>query len=173
MLNEEVSKEAINDGVRIAKEAFHEGWGKVIQMKEEEFRQFIRDMQTRPDKVKEKLDQPGKEMSVKELLNKDSGAQSIDVAELGIGDFRKIAKRYGMDFAVVKTKYEQPPKYTVFFRARDADTVERVMNEYAAKQLSKSKCKTRPSLLKALKKLKDIVAQTPRKEKEKRKQVER
>ena len=149
------------------------GWGKVLQMNEKDFHKFLDDLKNNPQKVKQQLDQPGKEMSVKEILQKDAGAQSIDVAELGINDFRKTAKRYGMDFAVVKSRYETPPRYTVFFRARDADTIDRVMNEYTAKQMKKMRGRQRPSLLKALKQMKDNVARTPRKEAEKRKQVER
>jgi hypothetical protein len=78
-------------------------------------------------------------MSVKELLKKDEGAKNIDISELGIGDFKPIARRYGMDFAVVKSKYQDPPKYTVFFKAKDADTIEKVMNEYSAKCMKKEK----------------------------------
>ena len=88
-------------------------------MDEKALLKLIELMKTAPGKVVEMLNGPGKEMSVKELLKKDEGAKNIDIAELGIGDFKPIARRYGMDFAVVKSKYLDPPKYTVFFKARD------------------------------------------------------
>lgn len=167
MLNEEVSKETTDAAARYGKAAFR----KALQLTGKELKDLVKLMKTAPEKVMEKLDQPGKEMSVKEILKKDAGAQSIDIAELGIGNFRPIAKRYGMDFAVVKSRYLDPPKYTVFFRARDADTVERVMGEYAAKQLARGK--ERPSLLAALKRLKALAASIPHKAVEKRKEVDR
>ena len=66
-----------------------------------------------------------------------------------------------------------PPKYTVFFKAKDADAITNVLKEYSAKQLKKQKHKERPSILTKLKKFKEIVANTPHKEKEKRKDRER
>ena len=38
-------------------------------------------------------------------------------------DFQKIAKKYGVDFAVVKDKNVNPPVYTIFFKAKDMDAV--------------------------------------------------
>ena len=78
-----------------------------------------------------------------------------------------------MDFAVVKDKNVDPPKYTIFFKAKDADAINKLITDYAAKQLKKEQKAERPSILKKLQKFKDIVAKTPRKEHEKRKEHER
>ena len=66
-------------------------------------------------------------------------------------------------------------KYTVFFKARDADAITQVLKEYAAKQTKRKKSaeKERPSVLQKLKKFKEKVASMPRKSKEKRKEMER
>jgi len=111
--------------------------------------------------------------SVKELIGQGQGVSSIDVADVGLKDFKKMAKKYGVDFAVVKDKNEDPPKYTIFFKAKDADAINKLMTDYAAKQLKKEQNSERPSILKKLQKFKDIVAKTPRKEHEKRKEHER
>ena len=42
------------------------------------------------------------EMKVKDLIRKDQGAQAIDIDGAGLGDFKKIANKYGVDFAIVK-----------------------------------------------------------------------
>ena len=47
------------------------------------------------------------------------------------------------------------------------------LKEYSAKQVKRKKTATRPSVLQKLKKFKEIVAKTPRKEKEKKKEHER
>lgn len=113
--------------------------------------------------------------SVKELIGKDQGVSSMEIGDSGIKDFKKLANKYGVDFAIVKDKSEDSPKYTVFFKARDADAITQVLKEYAAKQTKRKKSaeKDRPSILQKLKKFKEKVANTPHKSKEKRKEMER
>ena len=99
----------------------------------------------------------------------------MEIGDSGIRDFKKLANKYGVDFAIVKDKTVDPPKFTVFFKARDADAITQVLKEYTAKQTKRKKTaeKERPSILQKLKKFKEIVANTPRKSKEKRKEMER
>lgn len=113
--------------------------------------------------------------SVKELIGQDQGVSSMEIGDSGIRDFKKLANKYGVDFAIIKDKNETPPKYTVFFKARDADAITQVLKEYAAKQTRRKKSaeKERPSVLQKLKKFKEKVASMPRKSKEKRKEMER
>ena len=171
-MNEEVARETVETAAKPVKQAAAYFVRKAVQLDEKALLELIKLMKTAPEKVMEMLNEPGREMSVKELLKKDQGAKSIDISELGIGDFKPIARRYGMDFAVVKSRYLDPPKYTVFFKAKDADTIETVMNEYSAKCMKRKKevGREKPSLLEALKKLKDMVASIPRKDAEKRKE---
>ena len=78
----------------------------------------------------------------------------MDIGDSGIRDFKKIANKYGVDFAIVKDKDVDPPKYTVFFKARDADALTVAFKEYSAAVMKK---KDRPSVLNALKKMKELV----------------
>ena len=114
----------------------------------------------------------GKQL-VKDLIGQGQGVSSAEIAKSGLKDFQKIAKKYGVDFAVVKDKTVDPPRYSIFFKAKDADAIDRVMRDYATKQLKKEKQAERPSILQKLKKFKEIVANIPRKEHEKRKEQER
>ena len=113
--------------------------------------------------------------SVKELIGQGQGVSSMDIGDSGIKDFKKIANKYGVDFAIVKDKDVEPPRYTVFFKAKDADAITQILKEYAAKQTKRKKSaeKERPSVLQKLKKFKEKVASMPRKSKEKRKEMER
>ena len=112
--------------------------------------------------------------SVKELIGQNQGVSSMPIGDSGIRDFKKIANKYGVDFAIVKDKKADPPQYTVFFKARDADAITNVLKEYSQKQMKrKGKAEEKkPSILQKLKKFKEIVANTPHKEKEKRKDRE-
>lgn len=123
-------------------------------------------------KAAKKDAKPIGKQTVKELIGQNQGISSMPIGDTGYGDFQKIAKKYGVDFAVVKDKSAQPTKYTIFFKARDADAITQVLQEYSVKQLQKQS-QDRPSVLKALKKFKEIVANMPKRAKEKRKEQER
>ena len=121
--------------------------------------------------VKAKKAEPKKgKQSVKELIGQNQGVSSLPVGETGLKDFERIAKKYGVDFAIIKDKTTTPTKYTVFFKARDADAIAQVLAEYTAKQVKKQQ---KPSVLKALKKFKELVANMPKKEHEKKKEKTR
>ncbi len=113
--------------------------------------------------------------SVKKLISQGQGVSSMDIGDSGIKDFKKIANKYGVDFAIVKDKAADPPLYTVFFKAKDADAIKQILKEYAVKQTKKKEkaAVKKPSILQKLKKFKEKVASMPRKDKEKRKEQER
>ena len=113
------------------------------------------------------------EQSVKELVGQGQGVSSMPIGDSGVKDFKKICNKYGVDFAVVRDKATDTSQYTVFFKAKDADAITNVLKEYVTKQMKKQQKKQRPSILEKLKKFKDIVSKTPKKEKERRKEQER
>ena len=63
--------------------------------------------------------------SVKKLLGQNQGAANAEIEKEGIKDFERLAKKYGVDFAVRKDKTVDPPRYFVFVRAKDADALGR------------------------------------------------
>ena len=123
------------------------------------------DKKSRQKEVKKNESVKGKQ-SVKELIGQGQGVSSIPIGDESIRDFKKLCNKYGVDFAIVKDKAVKPPQYICFFKAKDADAITQVLKEYSAKQLNKQKKLEKPSILQKLKKFKDIVAKTPRKEKE-------
>ncbi len=110
--------------------------------------------------------------TVKQLIGQNQGVSSLPVGETGLKDFERIAKKYGVDFAIVKDKAVTPAKYMVFFKAKDADAIAQVLAEYTQKQMKKQS-QNRPSILETLKKFKERVANMPRKEQEKKKERSR
>ena len=137
-------------------------------------RAYLRHRHNKKLEKSKESDEPkvGKQ-TVKELIGQGQGVQTVEIADEGIKDFQKVAKRYGVDFAVVKDKTIDPPRYTVFFKAKDADAITNVVRDYTAKRMKRKEKAERPSLLKKLAHFKDIVKKTPRKEHEKRKEQER
>lgn len=178
MLNEEISKEAIDDASRAADENILKPATRFMaeHLMKPTARMLINDLKAAVaapgNAIKNKLHPEHGEMKVKDLIRKDQGAQAIDIDGAGLGDFKKIANKYGVDFAIVKSTELDPPKYSVFFKARDADAINAVVNEYTAKQMKIQK-EGRPSILAKLSKFKDIVAALPKKVAEKRKEQER
>ena len=116
---------------------------------------------------KKTQDKTGKgKQTVKQLIKQGQGASSMEVSGESIGAFKRIANKYGVDFAIVKDKTADPPRFTCFFKAKDMDAITAVVKEYSAKVV-KLQAKPKPSLLKELKKMKDEIAKAPRKVKEK------
>lgn len=122
------------------------------------------------NKIEKANEIPSGKQSVKELIGQNAGVSSIDISKTGLRDFERIARRYNVDFAVTRDKSVAPPKYMIFFKARDADALNQVVKEYSTKQLDKAK---KPSVLKQLSKLKNLVASIPKKVREKTKEKER
>lgn len=69
--------------------------------------------------------------------------------------FEKVARKYGVDYAITKDKGVVPPKYLVFFKAKDADALTAAFTEFSNQKLKKLE---KPSVLKQLAKLKEMVA---------------
>lgn len=115
-------------------------------------------------KVKSGKETPRGKQTVKELIGQNQGVSSIDIANTGIRDFDRIARKYGVDYAIKKDKSFLPPRYLVFFKARDADALTAAFHEYSAKQMNYSR---KPSVLKQLYKFKELAAAIPAKVRQK------
>ena len=111
------------------------------------------------EQAKEDTTPHGKQ-SIQELIGQNQGVSSIDIQNTNIRDFEKIANKYGVDYAITRDKTVIPPKYMVFFKARDADALTAAFAEYSNQRL---KAKDKPSVLKQLGKLKELVASIPSK----------
>ena len=165
-MQEEVEKKTANFAIQTTKltfRAIYHLWKKVRAHQKEKKAEARYD-DSQPTQGKQ---------SIKKLIGQGDGVDKVDIAKVGLRDFQKITNKYGVDFAVVKDKNVNPPRYTIFFKAKDAKAIDRVMADYAAKEFKREKKAERPSLLKKLAHFKDVVKKTPHKEHEKRKEQER
>lgn len=103
--------------------------------------------------------------SVKKLSGQNQGAANAEIEKEGIKDFERLAKKYGVDFAVRKDKTVDPPRYFVFVRAKDADALDAICKEHQARSMTKDR---KPSVLAQLSKFKNLVASVPKKIREKK-----
>ena len=100
---------------------------------------------------------PHGKQTVKQLIGQNQGVANIEVTKKNIKSFERVARKYGVDFAVKKDKSQTTPKYLVFFKARDTDALTAAFKEFTAKNLKKE---NRESVLKKLNHFKEIVKNT-------------
>ena len=50
-------------------------------------------------------------ISVRKLLGKDQGANTMEINNANIRTFNRVAARYNIDYAIQKDKTQDPPKY--------------------------------------------------------------
>ena len=90
---------------------------------------------------------PTGKQTVKQLIGQNQGVSNIEITDSNIKSFERVARKYGVDFAVKKDRSVSPPKYLVFFKGRDADALTAAFREYTAKEVRK---RQKPSLIQHL-----------------------
>lgn len=95
--------------------------------------------------------------TLKQLVRQNQGVSNIEITDNNIKDFERVARKYGVDFALKKDKTGDKPKYLVFFKARDGDALTAAFKEYTARTEKK---RERPSVLQKLRKIKETIALT-------------
>lgn len=117
-----------------------------------------------PDK-----DYHGKQ-SLKKLAQQNVQLSNIEITDNNIKAFEKVAKKYGIDFSLKRDKSVVPPRYFVFFKARDVDVMTAAFREFTGKTLNKTK---KPSVRKKLQQAIAARSQDKQRERENRKKNRR
>ena len=103
---------------------------------------------------------PKGKQTVKQLIGQNQGVSNIEINDPSIRDFERIARKYGVDYAVKKDRSASPPKYLIFFKARDADALTAAFTEYTGKKVKKADENERPSVLAKLAQFKELLKNT-------------
>lgn len=103
---------------------------------------------------------PKGKQTVKQLIGQNQGVSNIEINDPSIKDFERIARKYGVDYAVKKDRSASPPKYLIFFKARDADALTAAFTEYTGKKVQKAEKTERPSVLAKLAQFKELLKNT-------------
>lgn len=102
--------------------------------------------QKQPKQDKEDKTYKGKQ-SMDKLMKQNVQLSNIEITDGNIKSFERVAKKYSIDFSLKKDVNADPPRYYVFFKARDVDVMTAAFKEYTGQLLNKDK---KPSVRKKL-----------------------
>ena len=117
---------------------------KALTKMEQEKQKLQGQKQTKQDK--EDKTYKGKQ-SMDKLMKQNVQLSNIEITDGNIKSFERVAKKYSIDFSLKKDVNADPPRYYVFFKARDADVMTAAFKEYTGQSLNKDK---KPSVRKKL-----------------------
>ena len=106
--------------------------------------------------------------TIKQLVKSGAALSNIEITDENIKSFEQTAKKYGIDYALKKDNSQQPPKYIVFFKGKDADVITMAFDEYSKKQI-----RQKPSIRKMLSQMKELAKSVNPKDRARRKEQER
>lgn len=115
--------------------------------------------QKQPKQDKEDKTYKGKQ-SMDKLMKQNVQLSNIEITDGNIKSFERVAKKYSIDFSLKKDVNADPPRYYVFFKARDADVMTAAFKEYTGQSLNKDK---KPSVRK---KLQQVISKSLKKHRE-------
>lgn len=122
--------------------------------------------------LEQKSKAPHGKQTMRQLMKQNAGVSNIEITDSNIKSFERVARKYGVDFAVKKDRSVSPPKYLVFFKGRDADALTAAFREYTAKEVRRAS-QDKPSVLEQLRALKaKVLSLTPDKARNKDKGLE-
>lgn len=90
--------------------------------------------------------------SIKELA-KGGTLSNIEITDKNIKNFDPVARKYGINYALQKDSSSEPPRWLVFFRAKDIDAITAAFNEYYKSAVKRDKDK--PSVKETIKESRD------------------
>lgn len=108
--------------------------------------------------AQKKSQQPKGKQTVKQLVQDGKGVMSIPIGETKVRDFEHIARKYGIDYAIMKDKNEVPPRYLCFFKSKDEDAMDAAFREYSARMMNRQKT---PSMIARLHRMIEIAKAVP------------
>ena len=90
--------------------------------------------------------------TMKRLAGRDGGMNTIEVSGR-IRSFERYARKHQVRYHIEKEVGVDPPRWTVYFKAKQADALTAAFKEYTKKDLSRE---SRPSMLAKLHKFKEL-----------------
>lgn len=85
--------------------------------------------------------------TLRELQKQGDKLSNIEITDQNIRSFERVARKYDLSFALKKDATQDPPKYIVFFRGRDADVLQQAFMEYTRLE---AKLEQKPSIRRRL-----------------------
>lgn len=123
--------------------------GRVLKSAVSKFVAFCRNQKAKKVNV-----HPKGKQSVKQLTRQGQGVNTMEIDDANLRQFERIARKYGVDYAVRKDVTTETPRFLVFFKGRDADAIMAALKEFSSTKELKSE---RPSLLQKLREIVPVV----------------
>ena len=135
--------------------------GRVLKSAVSKFVAFYRNQKAKKINV-----HPRGKQSVKQLTRQGQGVNTMEIDDENLRQFERIARKYGVDYAVRRDKDAEPPRFLLFFKGRDADAITTAFKEFMT---AKERKNERPSVLQKLRELVPVAGA----QKEKKRELER
>jgi len=137
-------------------------------------KKFLADMERRKQRSAQGRQAEGRQkevtahgkQSLKKLMRQGSQLTNIEITDKNIKSFDRVARKYSIDYSLKKDSSTDPPRYLVFFKAKDVDVMTKAFQEYAGVSMKKEK---KVSIRKKLQIAKERVAKQRERDKTKQK----
>lgn len=96
---------------------------------------------------RQKKKTPHGKQTIRQLMAQGAQLTNIQITDQNIRSFDRVARKYGIDYSLKKDSSVTPPKYYVFFKAKDVDVMTAAFRQYAGVSMKKGK---KPSVKKKL-----------------------
>ena len=98
--------------------------------------------------MKKQHDKPKRgKQTMRQLTKSVEQVTNIKITDQNIKAFDPIARKYNLDYHVKKIEGGEVPRYLVFFKGKDIDSMTEAFREFSTKKLNREK---KPSIRKAL-----------------------
>lgn len=108
---------------------------------------------------------PHGKQSLKQLKKQSPKLEDVEITDANIKSFEPFARKYRIDYALKKDSSVEPPRWIVFFKGADKDSMTQAFKEYVNTTLKREK---KPSILEALKNAAEKVMQKDRSHEQKK-----
>ena len=88
-------------------------------------------------------------------LSKGGSLSSVEITNDNIKAFDPIARKYNISYSLKKDTASEPPRWVIFFRAKDADSMTAAFKEFTAKMVKRGVDK--PSVHETMQKFREVV----------------
>jgi hypothetical protein len=107
-------------------------------------------------KMRQARDAPKEGKQTVKQLSKGGSLQNIEISDDNIKSFEPFARKFGVSYALQKDVSEEPPRWLVFFRGKDADSLTAAFKAFSASVVKRDKA-DRPSTRDTMKKFREIL----------------
>ena len=121
-MQEEVENRTVNLAITTTKLSFRSLYAAYMKYRHYRSERKTVKEQKKAQKAKERSEIHGKQ-SVKDLVGQNQGVSNMEIAKTDLKGFERVTRKYGVDYAIRKDPSQDPPRYIVFFKARDADAL--------------------------------------------------